>query len=87
MTDDGRLSIGERLKQIEDQQRCSDENCRVSNTKIWRQFSDVELAWEEKMNEVKVDMARGQVKLAMIIGGASFVASVIAAVLVKVLVK
>lgn len=87
MTNDGRLSIGERMKQIEDQQRASDENCRHSNTKIWGKFSAVELAWETKMNEVKVELARGQVKLAMIIGGVSFVASVLAAVLVKVLVK
>lgn len=84
---DGNLSVGERIKRLEDEARASDENCRHSNTKVWHKFAMLELAWETKMNEVKVELARSQVKLAMIIGGVSFVASVIAAVLVKVLVK
>ena len=69
---DGGITPGQRMERLEEHQEATDRNVDLHVTNIWK-----------KLNEMEVEMARSQTKLALVIGILSFFASILAQVIMK----
>lgn len=90
----GGIGLPERLRNIERMielmEKCLDAHEKqdaADHEKFWERFWNELNALKKELVEVKLDMARGQTKLAIIVAGITFVLALVAQVALRMIFK